>query len=152
MSDKTITQTGSTALYSHGIKKTSAEEKQVYYKNVIHQQIFENRVNRNPCRCSNKYLAALYLLTANKELWDASKQIIGRKSINFSRIIPKNFTATGYTLFTVAKDIYVGEIHITIKDLCDRQLVSDQLFDLFLSAFYISRLGYAYIGIEKAPN
>lgn len=124
----------------------------MYYKNKTHQRIFEEQVNRNPCKCSNHYLAVLYLLTADRELWNAAKRVIERKEIDFSAIRPKEFTTNGYTVFIVAKDIYDGETHITLKDICDRYLVPDQLFELFVTAIHICRLGYTYIGIVKVFN
>lgn len=124
----------------------------MYYKNKTHQRIFEEQVNRNPSKCSNHYLAALYLLTADRVLWNAAKHVIERKEIDFAQIRPKEFTTNGYTVFIVAKDIYDGETHITLKDICDRYLVPDQLFELFVTAIHICRLGYTYIGIVKVFN
>lgn len=124
----------------------------MYYKNKTHQIIFEEQVNGNPCKCPNEYLAALYLLTADREQWNAAKRVIGRKKIDFAQIRTKKFTTNGYTVFIVAKDIYHGETHITLKDICDRYLVPDKLFDLFLTAIQICRLGYTYTGIEKVFN
>lgn len=124
----------------------------MYYKNKTHQKIFEEQVNGNPCKCPNEYLAALYLLTADRELWRAAKYEIERKVIDFSKIRPKEYTTNNYTVFIVAKDIYHGETHITLKDICDRYLVPDKLFDLFLTAIQICRLGYTYTGIEKVFN
>lgn len=122
----------------------------MYYKNKIHQKIFEKKVIGNPCKCPNEYLATLYLLAADQELWMVSKRKIGSKSIDFDEIRPRNFTTNRYTLFLVAKDIYTGEMHITFQDLCNRYLVPDTLFELFITAIHIQRLGYPYIGIEKA--
>ena len=124
----------------------------MYYKNQTHQRIFEDWITRSPYKCSNKYLAALYLLTADRELWRTVKWDVQRKSINFSLICPKRVSINSYTIFAVAKDIYNGETHITIKDVCDRQLVLDKMFDLFVTAIHICRFGYSYIGINKVFN
>ena len=113
----------------------------MYYKNKTHQRIFEELVNGNPCKCPNKYLAALYLLTADRELWNATKYEIKRKTIDFSKIRPKEYTTYNYTVFVVAKDIYHGGTHITLKEICDRHLVPDKLFELFLTAIRICRSG-----------
>ena len=112
----------------------------MYYKNKTHQRIFEEQVNSNSFKCSNEYLAALYLLTADRELWSATKRVIGRK-IDFSKIRPKEYTTNNYTVFVVAKDIYHGGTHITLKEIGDRHLVPDNLFELFLTAIRICRSG-----------
>ena len=101
---------------------------------------------------AREYLAALYLLTADRDLWRAAKYEIERKVIDFSKIRPKEYTTNNYTVFIVAKDIYDGETHITLKDICDRYLVSDKQFDLFVTAIHICRLGYPYTGITKVFN
>ena len=124
----------------------------MYYRNTIHQKIFEEQIHRNPCKCPNEYLAALYLLTADKEVWDASRSGIDRKVIDFTKIRHKDFTTYRYAVFIIAKDIYICETHITLKELCDSYLIPDRLFKLIITAIYIGRFGYPYIGIEKAFN
>jgi len=133
-------------------RKVTREDNEMYYKNKTHQIIFEEQVNGNPCKCPNEYLAALYLLTADRDLWRAAKYEIERKVIDFSKIRPKEYTTNNYTVFIVAKDIYDGETHITLKGICDRYLVSDKQFDLFVTAIHICRLGYPYTGITKVFN
>lgn len=49
-------------------------------------------------------------------------------------------------------ELFYGETHITLKDICDRYLVPDKLFELFVTAIHICRLGYTYTGIEKVFN
>lgn len=124
----------------------------MYYRNQTHKKIYEEAINRNPCRCPNEYLAAIYLLSANKKLWKATKYVAERKEIDFSLIKPKKFTTNRYTVFIVAKDIYTDSTHITIKDICDRYLVPDKLLELFVTALHICRFGFAYTGIEKKFN
>lgn len=124
----------------------------MYYKNKVHQKIFNKQAERNPCKSSNKYLAAVYLLTADRELWNTAKYEVERKDINFSKLKPKELSAEGYTIFVVAKDIYIGDTHITIKDICDRYLIPDKLFELFVTAIHICRFGCSYTDIKKSFN
>ena len=89
----------------------------MYYKNKTHQKIFEEQLNGNPCKCPNEYLATLYLLTADRDLWRAAKYEIERKVIDFSKIRLKEYTTNNYTVFIVAKDIYHGgNSHSGFKD------------------------------------
>lgn len=83
---------------------------------------------------------------------EGDKYVAERKEIDFSLIKPKKFTTNRYTVFIVAKDIYTDSTHITIKDICDRYLVPDKLFELFVTALHICRFGFAYTGIEKKFN
>ena len=79
-------------------RKVTREDNEMYYKNKTHQIIFEEQVNGNPCKCPNEYLAALYLLTADRDLWRAAKYEIERKVIDFSKIRPKEYTTNNYNL------------------------------------------------------
>lgn len=58
-----------------------------------------------------------------------------------SLVNKKSTAVIQYTVFIVAKDIYDGETHITLKDICDRYLIPDKLFELFVTAIHICRLG-----------
>lgn len=122
------------------------------YKNDIHKRIFEDQIAKNPCRCGNEYLAALYLLTADKTLWNASKHVIENKIIDFTLIDIKGISTYGYTLCKIAQDIYLGTAHITLKAICCKYVVSDLMFKLIITALSIGRPGYDYIGIDKKFN
>lgn len=124
----------------------------MYYRNKAHQKRFEKLMSENSCRCSGGYLAGVYLLTSDEQLWKAVKYLLEEKVIDFSKIYVRDFTTNSYTIFTVAKDIYSGETHITLQDICDEYIVHEKLFNLFITALYICRFGYTYIGIEKVFN
>lgn len=45
-----------------------------------------------------------------------------------------SISADAYTLYVVAKDLYCGTKHITIRDLADKEIVSSQLFGMVCEA------------------
>ena len=51
----------------------------------------------------------------------------------------------GYVLFHTAKDLYKGTKHISLSELTDPELVSDEAFWLIITAFLIRRYGPAVI-------
>lgn len=149
INDEKMEQIDDAVLCSLGIYKTTREENTMYYRNETHKRIYEEQITRNPCKCSNEYLSAIYLLTSNKKLWDETKYKICKKEIDFRKIRPDNFSVTSYTLFSIAEDIYSGTAHIVLNDVGDKYVISEQIFDLIITAIYICRKGYKFIGIEK---
>ena len=87
------------------------------------------------------FTAAVFLLSANPALWMKSRQAIHGGSINFNRMNAGGVGLDGYTLLQTAKDLYLGGSRLTTEELCDRQIVGDELFRLIVSAFVIRRYG-----------
>ena len=121
----------------------------MFYKGKIHKLVFEEQVNRNNAKSSNEYLAALYLLCAEKGLWDVAKHSVTKRTIDFEAVGRHSLTPYGYLLYKTAQDIYTGSVHLTLKDVCDKYLVGEKMFEMFLTALRIGRGGYSYIGISK---
>lgn len=124
----------------------------MFYKGRVHMKIFVELVTRNPNQCSNGYLAALYLLCSDKDLWNSVKSTVGKNTIGFDHFELQNMTTHGYALCQIAQDICTGSTHITLNDLCNSYLVGNQLFELVLTALRIGREGYAYLGISMEFN
>jgi len=87
------------------------------------------------------YTAAVFLLSADPDLWEQSRQAICGGSINFGKISASDVGLDGYTLLQTAKDLYLGGCRLTTEELCDPQIVGDELFRLIVSAFVIRRYG-----------
>lgn len=120
------------------------------YKNNIHAAIFKTFVVQSPYRLSNRFLAAVYFLSADKDLWMKGKKGIKGKQIDFDSIDKSNLGCYAYTLFGLAMDCYKGGNHVSIYDIGDLYLFSDNTVALIVSAIGILRGGYRFIGIEKA--
>lgn len=74
----------------------------------IHQDIFEKQIElyqKQGHMLSNRFAAALFLLTADKFLWNKSKYHIKPNQINFSEIDIKGIEPNAYVLFKYAKDL-----------------------------------------------
>ena len=86
-------------------------------------------------------MSAVYLLTAECDLWTKTKHRVEKDRIHFDVIKLKKSNENAYTLFCCAKDLYLGTKHITIKDLADKQLISPRIFELICNAMVIRRFG-----------
>ena len=93
----------------------------------------------------NPFTAAVFLLSADSALWKRSRQAIHGGSINFDRIETRGIGLDGYTLLQTAKDLYLGGCRLTVDDLCDEQIIDDELFRLLVSAFVIRRYGIPWL-------
>ena len=124
----------------------------MYYLGKAHRHKFENAVKKNPHKCSEEYLAALYLFCADHDLWLETDRIMNEKTIRFSAYKHPELTVEQYALFRAAQDIYTGATYINLQDLGDRYAISERIFEAIIVALRIARRGYSYIGIEKTFN
>ena len=99
-------------------------------------QAFE-RIDPNNLRV----LSAVYLLTANTQLWRRVQNQVEKNGIRFDRMNLGSVDEKAYTLFCCAKDLYLGTKHITIADLADEQLISPKMFGIICNALAIRRFG-----------
>ena len=92
--------------------------------------------------------AALYLLSADRFLWGKSVAAIQPDIIRFKEIQIHGVDLGGYVLFHTAKDLYRGTKHISLSELTDPELVSDETFRLVIASFLIRRHGAGVLEAE----
>ena len=117
-------------------------EKPLSYRSNLHKKIFENQVKNNPCICSNQYLATLYLITADSDLWRRVKDKVSNQEIRMREIDRREISILGYVLLDVAADFLYGTSNLSIQDLSDAYLFYDRTFLLVMEAIRICRYGY----------
>lgn len=87
------------------------------------------------------YAAAVFLLSADENLWEkVSKQVLDT-GIYFDRIRLGSVTLEQYILFHAARDVYLGTKHIRLSELTDRELIPDEILRLIVNAFVMERYG-----------
>ncbi len=114
------------------------------FKNEKHQAVFTEAVegmNQN----DKSLMSALYLLTADGRLWEASKRHIKKNEIDLKRIFLRNSTEVSYTLYCCAKDLALGTKFLTISDLSDAKLIPPMVFGVICNAMAIRRFGLGAI-------
>lgn len=110
------------------------------YRGKRHQSFFEKELQKRKHPAA-AMLCALYLLTADCRLWMRIRLHVHETGIQFQNVKIGGLSPDAYTLYMTAKDLYCGTKHITIRDLADRDIVSDQLFGLVCEAMTIRRYG-----------
>lgn len=129
---------GRTALC--GPRVTPVEEPIFRFFNDCHWRRFEAAYKENLTNFAGQ-TAAVFLLTVDPFLWSKSRLSVSAEGIAFSDIHIHAVDLDGYVLFHTAKDLYAGTKHITLSELADPELVSDEAFKLIVTAFLIRRYG-----------
>lgn len=93
-------------------------------------------------------LSAVYLLSANRKLWNAIKKYVKRNEIHFGMFYLRDGSEDAYTLLCAAKDLYLGTKHLTLGDLADTDLISKRMFGIICNAMAIRRFGLAAVRFE----
>ena len=115
------------------------------YRDERHQHTFEKERSIRPESVSRKFLAALYLLTADGGMWNQVWDQVTIRKIYIDEMRPKNLTGTGYVFFSATKDILTGSDNIQLTDIADPALLSIEAYLVLCTALAIR----AY-GLEKA--
>lgn len=100
----------------------------IMFKSALHRKNFTEFISpKNPDYYSNRseFIAAVFLLSADKLLWERSKSAFTRYSVNFGLIGLNGISTEGYALYKAAKAVYSGDSDISLSELCDWRLIDD---------------------------
>ena len=125
-----------------------SEEAPMYFKNDTHHTVFTEAVGRLD-RKNLALMAAVYLLTAERRLWNCVSQHTGRNRIRFGDIRLHGTTENSYALYCAAKDLYLGTKNLTIGDLADTELIPPKTFGLICNAMAIRRFGLGAVKCKE---
>ena len=110
------------------------------YRNVYHEERYRKILESGKWE-DRTLLAAMFLLTADGELWRRAQSRITDMVIRFHDVRLTGISERGYTLFCGAKDLYFGTKNLCITDLSDAAIVDSEAFDLIITAMAIKRYG-----------
>lgn len=120
------------------------------YRDAGHEERFRIRWQaREKVPDESAMCAALYLLTADRMLWEMAEDSVKPGLIDFSQIHIRGTGLDGYVLFHSAKDLYKGTNRLTLSELTDPELISDMTFWTVINAFLIRRYGAGMLSGER---
>lgn len=119
------------------------------FENDNHQMRFKAAHTANLTGSAGQ-TAAVFLLTADPFLWSKARLAVAPGKIDFPAIHIHGVDLDGYVLFHTAKDLYAGTKHISLSELTDPELVSDEAFRLIVTAFLIRRYGAEVLCAERS--
>ncbi len=90
---------------------------------------------------SSRFIAILFLFTADERLWKASKSSIRLSGFNFEGICLREINTDGYALYQTAKSISTGKECIRINELTDKDLIDGLIFKAIINSALINRYG-----------
>lgn len=128
-------------------EKERKETRAMIYRDERHEHTFEKEVSMRPDSVSRALLAALYLLTADRNLWNQVRDHISLRRVYVEDMRPKNLTGTSYVYFAAAKDIMSGTRNIQLMEIADPALLSMKSYMILCTALAIR----AY-GVERASR
>ncbi len=100
----------------------------IKFKSPFHRKAFVKYISENisnPYCCRREYIAALFLLSADKLLWKRACRDYIAYSMKFDDLDLKGISIEGYALFMAAKAIYCDGADISLNELCDVNLIDD---------------------------
>ena len=98
------------------------------------------------------YYAAVYLLTADEDLYKRCSQCFLRSSINFKNVRIPGIGTFGYTLLSYAKKLYGGRNDLPMGELLDEEIIPQEEFTLIVNAMMLNRHGRDIFNISKTAT
>lgn len=115
-----------------------------FWRSNHHFIRFDAFSRRHPVAASAdnaSYRAAVYLITANVDLYRRTRGCFGPTGIDFEKADTSNIGPQNYLLLSAASDLYSGTQRIEVADLANRNTVGDESFRLIVNALMICLYG-----------
>ncbi|MCM1167270.1 MAG: hypothetical protein NC401_14780 [Ruminococcus sp.] len=114
------------------------------FKNAMHRRNFTGYIspkNSNYYSCRSEFVAAVFLLSADKLLWERSGCAFARYAVNFDLIDLSGISTDGYALYKAARTVYNGSADVLLSELCDWTLIDDPTMLTIFSGVMLVRNG-----------
>ena len=98
---------------------------------------------------SSRFIAILFLITADEGLWRVSKHLIKLDGFDLKEICLRDIGTNGYALYQTAKTLSTGKECIRINELADKELIDDYIFKAIINSALINRYGTELFLINK---
>lgn len=113
------------------LKELSKSFKGEVFLNYQHKERFYNFLQEENSRSDDiqsRFIAILFLLSADKNLWRNSEEILKDNRIDPKKICLKDIDTNAYALYQTAKTLSTGKKCIKISELADKNLIEDIIF------------------------
>ena len=122
------------------------------YRDDRHHHTFEKEAAMRPESISRPLMAALYLLTADRNLWSQVRDHISLRRVYVEDMRPKNLTGTSYVYFAAAKDILSGSHTIQLMEIADPALLSMKSYSCLPPRLLYKPLGLRFRQYGFCPH
>ena len=134
------------------LKELSKNFKGEVFLNHRHKERFYNFLQDQDLDInyiSSRFIAILFLFTADERLWKASEDSIRLNGFNFEGICLREINTDSYALYQTAKTISTEKECIRINELADKDLIDDSIFKAIINSGLINRYGAELFLINK---
>lgn len=134
------------------LKGISRSFKGEVFLNYHHKERFYNFLQDQDLdtnHIQSRFIAILFLLTANEGLWKVSKHLIKLNGFDLKEICLREIDTDGYALYQTAKTLSTGKEYIRINELADKDLIDDYIFKAIINSALINRYGTELFLINK---
>ena len=134
------------------LKELSKNFKEEVFLNHRHKERFYNLLQDQDLDINyiaSRFIAILFLFTADEGLWKASQNSIRLNGFNFEGICLRDIDTNRYALYQTAKTISTGKECIKINELADKDLINDFIFKVIINSALINRYGAELFLINK---
>lgn len=118
-----------------------------FFRHEIHLQRWWQQRNRFS-KMSDQQKAVLYLLTSYEPVWVATIWHMTKDGFSFQNVRLGSLTTEQYAVYQAVKAIVTGSRNITVRDLVDQSIISDEAFRLITGALLIARFGDIILSIN----
>lgn len=134
------------------LKELSKNFRGEVFLNYQHKERFYNFLqeeNWETDDISSRYIAILFLLSADESLWRNSEEVLNDNKIDLKKICLKDTDTNAYALYQTAKTLSSGRECIKINELADKDLIEDITFKAIINSALINRYGTELFLITK---
>ena len=125
------------------------------FRNEIHRKNFESVINKYEKQgavLTNRFFAALFLVTADSFLWRQTKEFVRPNVIDLSEVDIRGIDTDGYLLYKAAKDMMFKTSKVTASELADKRITNEKCFKAIMNAIIIARYGKETIELDISPK
>ena len=120
--------------------------------NANHKERFYNELHKQDIDINDippRYIATLFLLTADEILWKLSDHSVKLNRFDFTQMHLRHISTEGYALYQTAKTISTGKEYISINEIADEDLINGITFKAIINSVLITRYGADIFLITK---
>ena len=128
----------------------ACREERFHFEGQLHVMRMEEMTKVNVEYVNSRWLATVYLLSAQASLWRKTLFAVRPDQIDFALVRLGESTVQEYVLYRAAKGICTGTLGATSEELADPELVSDETLLLILNAAALARYGPEVMNVGRA--
>ena len=127
----------------------ACREERFHFEGQLHVMRMEEMTKVNVEYVNSRWLATVYLLSAQASLWRKTLFAVRPDQIDFALVRLGESAVQEYVLYRAARGLCTGTLGATSEELADPELVSDETLLLILNAAALARYGPEVMNVGR---